>query len=88
MGTPTGGRESNLLPKEPIESFWVGLWLGIRLLLCFVFEPYTGTCGHRPSRQPLVWPGGMRVALEYGQPPAGLSRVKASDRKVDSEIRC
>ena len=70
IGTPTGGRELNLLPKEPIESFWDGLWLGIRLLLCFVFEPYTGTCGHRPSRQPLVWPGGMRVALEYLLPSA------------------
>ena len=27
------------------------------------------------------WPGGMRVALEYGQPPAGLSRVRARVRK-------
>ena len=24
----------NLLPNEPIESFWDALWLGIRLFLC------------------------------------------------------
>ena len=24
----------NLLPKEPIESFWDALWLGIRPFLC------------------------------------------------------
>ena len=28
----------NLLPKEPIESFWDALWLGIRPLLCFTIE--------------------------------------------------
>ena len=26
----------NLLPNEPIESFWDALWLGIRPLLCFI----------------------------------------------------
>ena len=26
----TAGRELNLLPKEPMESFWDALWLGIR----------------------------------------------------------
>ena len=25
----------NLLPNEPIESFWDALWLGIRPFLCF-----------------------------------------------------
>ena len=25
----------NLLPKEPIESLWDGLWLGILPILCF-----------------------------------------------------
>ena len=30
----TGGRELNLLPKEPIESFWDALWLGIQPFLC------------------------------------------------------
>ena len=28
----------DLLPKEPIESFWDALWLGIRPLLCFIIE--------------------------------------------------
>ena len=32
---PTGGKELSLLPKEPIESFWDALWLGIRPFLCF-----------------------------------------------------
>ncbi len=31
---PIGGRELNLLPKEPIESFWDVLQLGIRPFLC------------------------------------------------------
>ena len=31
MGRLTGGRELNLRPKEPIESFWDDLWLGIQL---------------------------------------------------------
>ena len=35
VGMPTGGRELNLLPKEPIESFWGALWLGIQPFLCF-----------------------------------------------------
>ena len=35
VGTPTGGRELNLLPKELIESFWDALWLGIQPFLCF-----------------------------------------------------
>ena len=26
----------NLLPNEPIESFWDALWLGIRPFLCFI----------------------------------------------------
>ena len=30
---PTGGRKFNLLPKEPIESFWDALWLGIQPFL-------------------------------------------------------
>ena len=38
VGTPTGSRELNLLPKEPIESFWGGLWLGIQPFLCFIPE--------------------------------------------------
>ena len=38
VGVPTGGRESNLLPKEPIESFWDALWLGIRSFLCSIIE--------------------------------------------------
>ena len=28
----------NLLPNEPIESFWDALWLGIRPLLCFMVQ--------------------------------------------------
>ena len=28
----------NLLPNEPIESFWDALWLGIRPLLCFTLQ--------------------------------------------------
>ena len=34
----TGGRDLNLLPQKPIESFWDGLWLGIQPLLCFIPE--------------------------------------------------
>ena len=36
-GTPTGGRKLNLLPEEPIESFWDALWLGIEPFLCFIW---------------------------------------------------
>ena len=28
----------SLLPKEPIESFWDALWLGIRPFLCFMVQ--------------------------------------------------
>ena len=35
IGTPTGGREFNLLPKEPIESLWDALWLSIEACLMF-----------------------------------------------------
>ena len=28
----------NLLPNEPIESFWDALWLGIQPLLCFIVQ--------------------------------------------------
>ena len=28
----------NLLPNERLESFWDGLWLGIRRFLCFILE--------------------------------------------------
>ena len=34
-GTHSGGRKLNLLPEEPIESFWDALWLGIQPFLCF-----------------------------------------------------
>ena len=28
----------NLLPNERLESFWDGLWLGIRTFLCFMLQ--------------------------------------------------
>ena len=31
----------NLLPKEPIESFWDAMWLGIQLFLCLISEKST-----------------------------------------------
>ena len=35
---PAGDRKLNLPPKEPIESFWGALWLGIRPFLCLKFN--------------------------------------------------
>ena len=43
---PTIGRKFNLLPKEPIESVWDALWLGIRPFLCFTIESAIGVQGH------------------------------------------
>ena len=38
MPMPSNEVRRNLLPNEPIESFWDVLWLGIRPFLCFTIE--------------------------------------------------
>ena len=38
MPMPSNEARRNLLPNEPIESFWDALWLGIRPSLCSIIE--------------------------------------------------
>ena len=38
--------EINLLPEEPIESFWGGLWLSFLLFLCYKLESRKVVQGH------------------------------------------
>ena len=40
----------NLLPNEPIESFWDVLWFGIQPFLCFM----VGRLAHPPDEQGYV----------------------------------
>ena len=46
IGAPPGGRELNLLPKEPIESFSDVLLLGVQPFLCFAIESRIVVQGH------------------------------------------
>ena len=38
MPMPSNEARRNLLPNEPIESFWDAMWLGIQPFLCFIVE--------------------------------------------------
>ena len=58
--------------QDPIQPAlgWDGLrWVGL------IFGPH-------PMMIP-TWPGGMRGAIEYGQPLAGLGCVRRSDEMAD-----
>ena len=50
---PTIGRKFNLLPKEPIESVWDALWLGIRPLLCFYNTKVNSAKLHLLPKEPI-----------------------------------
>ena len=48
------------------------------LPISYVYVSFRSSFAHFPL--PMARPGGMRGAIEYGQPLAGLSRVKSSRR--------
>ena len=53
----------NLLPNEPIESFWDALWLGIRPFLCFIWIIIIRRCGG--ERQTDTHPHGQTEFLLF-----------------------
>ena len=44
MPMPSNEVRRNLLPNEPIESFWDAMWLGIQPFLCFTVESRRIAC--------------------------------------------
>ena len=44
MPMPSNEARRNLLPNEPIESFWDALWLGIQPFLCSIVQSWRITC--------------------------------------------